>query len=210
MGAAVNITTLPTETGTSGLLTVTLSALETAGITKFGVLTFHDAVGDEWQDCAYFFSAQSLGVLSQSASSALAAMTGADLAMLVGITFSTTLSGLTIPANWTKVYLTIKAQVEYPDASSVLQLLITNPANAATDGVVYLNGIIATVITQPYGTLVVNQPAGTVAINVTDEGMALLPIGMYEYDLKCILADGSSTQLSAGGYCSVEYTETRS
>ena len=207
---ANNITTLPTETGTSGLLTVTLSAAETTGVTKFGILTFHDAADSEWQDCAYFLSAQSLGVLSQSASSATAAMTGSDLAIVKGISYGTTLSGLTIPATWHMIYFTVKSHPDTDeDAQSVIQMKVDVVPDAATDGIVYLNGTASTATTRAYGTLVVNQAAGTVAVAITDEGTALMPAGSYEYDLKCMLADGSSTQLSAGADCVVSYTDTR-
>lgn len=50
-GAAfVNLTILPTEQGTSGLLIISLSATETTGITKFAIIKFSDMAGDEWQD----------------------------------------------------------------------------------------------------------------------------------------------------------------
>jgi len=50
-GAAfANVTNLPTEIGTTGALLVSLTAAETTGITKFGILRCRDAAGDEWQD----------------------------------------------------------------------------------------------------------------------------------------------------------------
>lgn len=48
-----NLATLPTETDTSGLLTVSLSAAETTGITKFAIVKGSDAADDEWQDAVY-------------------------------------------------------------------------------------------------------------------------------------------------------------
>ena len=47
-GATANITNLPTEIGTTGILTVTLTASEMTA-DRVTVL-FHDQTGDEWQD----------------------------------------------------------------------------------------------------------------------------------------------------------------
>src|SRR4030067_497741 len=207
-GALNNLATLPVVTPAgSKILKITLSATEMNGSKV--LIVGSDVAGAEWQDVMIMVSTESLGTLSQTASSAVAAMTGSDLAMVIGITYNTTISGLTIPATWTKVYLTIKENDADLDASSILQLVVSNPADALVDGVVYINKVAATVVTIAYGTLVVNQAAGTVAIMVMDEGDLLLPAGKYGYDLKCHLADGTKNQLSAGGECSIEYTETR-
>jgi hypothetical protein len=54
-GAALgNITTLPTEIGTTGVLTISLSALEMA-YDRIGI-RFHDAAGSQWVDCGIWFS----------------------------------------------------------------------------------------------------------------------------------------------------------
>jgi hypothetical protein len=57
-GAQSNITSLPTHVAL-GQLTVSLSALETAGATKNITVTFHDAAGSEWLDCAYVIDVES-------------------------------------------------------------------------------------------------------------------------------------------------------
>lgn len=208
-GSLNNLATLPSATpAASKLLRVDLSAAEMTG-NQIMVL-FSDAADSEWQDAMVMISTMSLGVLSQTASSAVAAMTGSDLAMVCGITYSTTISGLTIPATWSKIYFTVKDDLDDSDAASVLQITDLATPDAAIDGIVYLNGVAATVTTRAYGSLVINQAGGTVAITVTDEGTALIPTGKYSYDLKCILAAGTTTQLSSGGYCTVELTETRS
>lgn len=48
-----NITTLPTEIGTSGMLTISLSAAET-NYDQIGI-KFHDAAGSQWQDTSIWF-----------------------------------------------------------------------------------------------------------------------------------------------------------
>jgi|GEM_PF-6803325 len=59
-GAFANIATLPTEIGSSGVITVTLSSTEMAA-DRVAVL-FHDASGSEWQDAlvTIYTAAQSL------------------------------------------------------------------------------------------------------------------------------------------------------
>lgn len=50
-GGFANLTTLPSEVGTSGLISVELSAAETRNIEKAAIIKFHDVAGSEWQDC---------------------------------------------------------------------------------------------------------------------------------------------------------------
>src|SRR4030043_1938559 len=55
--APQNITNLPVETGTSGIFTINLTATETAGITKYGILKFSDPDA-AWIDEAFLIDAE--------------------------------------------------------------------------------------------------------------------------------------------------------
>ena len=63
-GAFGNITALPTEIGTSGVLAVALSAGEMTADKV--VVRFHDALGDEWQDALVFIDTET-GTISEIA-----------------------------------------------------------------------------------------------------------------------------------------------
>jgi hypothetical protein len=146
--------------------------------------------------------------LTSSAAATVSAVSGTTLNMTIGATYSATISGLTIPATWIKMYLTIKQHDSYTDANSILQIIDLSTPDALVDGITYLNKVAATSIIKAYGSLVVTQAAGTVAITVTDDGTTLIPQGVYRWDLKCLLADGSSQVLSAEADCNVNYTVT--
>jgi len=133
---------------------------------------------------------------------------GASLTITNGVSFAATLSSLTIPATWSKVYLTAKSTQYHADADSVLQLMVTNPAASANDGIIVLNGA-AGGTSRTLGSLTVNQSAGTVAIVVQDNIDLSALVGLYEYDVKCLLADGTSQLLAAADDLTIALTPTR-
>lgn len=206
-GVAANITALPTVIATATkILVVTLTAAEMNG-NRICVL-FSDAAGAEWQDALVeIVTETAIGI--EAAVGATPAV-GTTLTLTIGVTYAATITGLTVPASWTKVYLTVKKKKAQADTDAVIQILKSNPADGDADGIKYLNAAAATVAQRAYGSLTVNQGAGTVAIAITDDGTLLLPGGDFTWDLKCLLSDGSSQVLSASGTCEIDYTETRS
>jgi len=130
---------------------------------------------------------------------------GDGLTLTRGVTFNATLSGLTIPATWTKIYLTAKKYNTDAVAKSVLQLVETNPGDA-DDGLLYLDGAAPTLATE--GSLTVDQVAGTIVIVIDDDASAdFSKIVRAGYDVKVLLADGTSEILTYGAFV-VILTET--
>jgi len=87
------------------------------------------------------------------------------------LSFSTTLSGLDIPADWEACYWTVKRSTDDPDAEALVQILESNPGDG-DDGVQVLAG--EAVEDGSDGSLTVNQAGGTVAIVLGDASTALL------------------------------------
>lgn len=133
--------------------------------------------------------------LTQTAAQASAAITGSTLAINIAVTYTATLSGLTIPATWTKMYFSLKLSKDYDDDDSDAQIIKSNPG-ADTDGLSVLMGATGTAA---YGSLTVDQSAGTVVIVIADEATALLTkrAAAY-YDIKVLLSDGTTQQLTEG------------
>jgi hypothetical protein len=155
------------------------------------------AAGDPW--------AAATRTLTSTAAATLAAITGSTLNITVAATYSATLSGLTIPASWTKMFFTVKRSPGDTDADSVIQIVKSNPG-VGTDGLKYLNGAAGTAA---QAGLTVTQATGVVDIVITDEATATLSQASQGYDLKVLLAAGTSQVLTAGA-CEVGLTETRS
>jgi hypothetical protein len=140
-----------------------------------------------------------------------AALTGAIMIVKRNITLSATLIELVIPGTWTRIYLTAKNLADEEDAKAVLQVVVSNPG-VGTDGLKYLNGAAAatwTGITAADASLVVDAAAGTILVTVSDEATALMGRGMYSYDVKCLLADGTSQELATTAPFLVEYAGTK-
>lgn len=143
--------------------------------------------------------ATSVAITAQSAGT-----TAGELPIIVGVTASGTFSGLTIPATWTKIWLTIKNEKGDADTSAVIQVLKSNPG-VGTDGLLYLNGAAGTAA---YASLTVDQAAGTVAYVIADEATIALSKATIGYDLKCLASTGVTTRLTSGT-APITLTETR-
>ena len=178
---------------------ITAAVVATGAIDADALAT--DAVTEIWSAASR--------TLTQSAAAVSAAVSGSSLNITIGATYSATISGLTISATWEHIYLTIKDMASDADANSIIQIMVTNPADAVNDGIMYLDKTAATVTTKAYGSLTIDQAGGTVTIAIKDEGTLLLPDGTYTYDIKQITSAGASTVLSASAGCIVGFTETR-
>jgi hypothetical protein len=133
--------------------------------------------------------------LTMTAAQALAALTGSTLTITNRVTFSQEISNLTIPATWSKIYLTFKKSRDYPDAAAALQWVVSSPAAASTDGIaVYAGNPGGT--SRTLGALTVDQPGGKITIGLQDDIDLALLAGDYEYDIKSLQADGSSVILT--------------
>lgn len=132
--------------------------------------------------------------LTQTAAQVAASVTGSDLAIVRAVTFEATLTGLTIPATWSKIYFTAKRYRAVADSEAVVQIVVSSPAAPLTDGLLRINRTAGTLA---HGSLVVDQALGTVGIVLADDASTLLVADAYVYDVKALLADGTSVLLTA-------------
>ena len=123
------------------------------------------------------------------------AISGTTLAITRAVSFDVTMTGMTIPSNWTKIYFTVKSNSSQADAVAQIQIVISNPDDAG-DGLLYANGAAASDATQ--GTLTVDQGAGDITITITDDQTEDFTAGNYNYDFKVITDESKSTILAAG------------
>lgn len=123
------------------------------------------------------------------------AISGTTLAITRAVSFDVTMTGMTIPSNWTKIYFTVKSNSSQADAVAQIQIVISNPDDAG-DGLLYANGAAAGDAAQ--GTLTVDQPGGDITITITDDQTEDFTAGNYNYDFKVITDESKSTILAAG------------
>jgi hypothetical protein len=121
---------------------------------------------------------------------------GPALSLVKAISFDVAITGLSIPANWAKIYFTVKANNSEADNKSLIQIVISNPS-AGSDGLLYLNAAAAASASD--GTLTVDQPGGNITISITDDGTSLLNSGSnYGYDIKVITSASKSSIIANG------------
>jgi len=137
--------------------------------------------------------------LPSTTAQASAASESGAIAAVAYATLSETVSGLSIPADWTKCIFTVKADLDDADSAALIQIVESNPGVAA-DGLLYLNGDDPTEesLTAADGSLTVDQSAQTVAIYLTDEAMAVLGFFGGFYDIKTVDADGDTLRQDYG------------
>jgi hypothetical protein len=118
--------------------------------------------------------------------SVITPVVGGVLTFTIGASFpSTAITGLTIAAAWTKYKFTLKRNADDTDAAAILQYVVSNPAAAATDGVLVVEGAAATVAQRTLASLVVTQAAGTIALPASALlTTALSPHASLVWDMK--------------------------
>lgn len=143
--------------------------------------------------------------LTSTAAVTTAAVTGSALTITRAATYSATLSGLTISASWTALYLTIKRSKKSLDSGAVLQIVVSNPAAAATDGALYVEGAAATATQRTQAGLTVDQAAGTVTIAIADDlAYALAEHTSVYYDVKELLGGTSASHILTASTVTIE------
>lgn len=148
--------------------------------------------------------------LTSSAAATTAAVSGSDLAISITTSYAATVTGLTIPSTWTKLWFTVKNDKDSEtDAQAILQVLVSNPAVGTTDGVQYVMAGAASASQRTLGSLTPDQAAGTVAIALDETLTAVLAKGDdLDWDIKCLESGGACTVLTEG-HCAIARTVTR-
>lgn len=145
--------------------------------------------------------------LTTPATQIVSAIENSELAIARNVDFDAVITGLSIPANWTKIYATIKRLKTDTDAKSQLQVAVRNPADPALDGLVFINKEPAGA-NRTRGALIASA-SGTIAWSIEDDVTSLLEVGDYSYDVKALTPSG--TILLAGSTDALIYdTETYS
>lgn len=103
---------------------------------------------------------------------------------------------VTVPAGWTKCYVTGKKDKDDPDTAALFQLVESNPG-AGGDGLLYLNGAAAQAAN--LGNLIVDEDNNQVQFTLTDNATAQIKkLQTGFWDIKFLKSDGSSTRPVAG------------
>lgn len=141
--------------------------------------------------------------LTQSAASVLAAVTGEDIAVARGTTWSISLTNIGALTNYDTVYLTVKESDSHKDTQAILKVY-----NHATTGLIRFNG--AAPISVANGKITITDiPTGDITITVQEaETVNAIP-GEYLYDIKGVDNDGNVDLLSSGGKFTIVADITR-
>jgi hypothetical protein len=146
------------------------------------VMGAYDSVGpDVWGN--------TIRTLTQSAAAVVAAVSGSDITILRGDSWSATLTGLGDISARTKLWFTVKNRSDHTDSEAIVQI-------EETAGLVYLNGAAGT---PAAGDITVNdEVTGSITITLTAAATAALTVrsGLL-YDVQMLTASGVTT-LTAG------------
>lgn len=117
------------------------------------------------------------------------------LTITKAVTLNTGALDVTVPAGWTKCYVTGKASKNTLDSAALFQIVESNPG-VAGDGLLFLNGAAAE--DEAQGSATVDEGNNQVAFSLTDNVTALMAKQNGYWDIKFLVGDGSSTRPVAG------------
>lgn len=211
-GAFANITDLPVQIGSTGVLKVSLTATEMNADRV--AIKFHDAAGDEWADLLVTFSTVQVvamtdpldiwahvpRTLTQTAAQIDDALMGDMITITRDATLHVSLTGLGSLAGRTRLYFTVKGSMELADTASLVQI-------EETDGLIYINSQEAE--DNNLGEIiVVDESAGNVNITLEAGATARLPIvSALAYDIKMLI--GTEAVEMATGVARIQSIPTR-
>ena len=195
--------------------TTTYSAFTTTGVAETAVLgTYHAASGITVPDAGAYVIfgtaatdyaettvdsavwSAAIRTLTSTAEDTTAAVTGSALSLSIGASYSKTISSLTIPATWAKAWFTVKNALAPNDTKAIIQIMVSNPASALTDGLLTINGTSTALAN---GSLALDTGAGTATIDIIDtSGIPASGSNVnWYYDIKVKLSTGRFQQLTA-------------
>jgi len=131
--------------------------------------------------------------LTQTAAEVMAAISGSDLVIYRGDSWSAALTGLGDISARSKLYFTLKSNNRQTDAEAMVQI-------EETDGLIVLNGTAMTGTDVLNGSLVVNDEVNgnvTLALAATVTAQLECAEGLL-YDIQVVNADGAVHTLTAG------------
>jgi hypothetical protein len=203
-GSFVNIDALPSEIGSSGVLTLNLMSAE-MGADRV-VVKFHDVAGAEWRDLLVIIQTVSTQLddlapedmwahtprtLTQSAAVIASTVAGSIITFHRGDSFSADLTGLGDISGRTKLWFTVKAGQEHADTLSIVQI-------EESAGLLYLNGADASARSSNGAITVTDAVAGDITITLDEvETDDLVPVRSLYYDVQMLTAAGAIRTLTA-------------
>ena len=137
--------------------------------------------------------------LTQSAASVMAAVSGSDLSIRRGDSFSTSITGLGDISGRTKLWFTIKEKGSDMDSAAIVQV-------EETAGLLYINGGVAA--TSGNSTITVDdEVAGDITITLNEvETAKLKPNNSLIYDVQVLDSSGVLTLSAAGAIVPADVT----
>jgi hypothetical protein len=132
---------------------------------------------------------------------------GSVLTVTIGATFAATIGSLTLSGAYTLMDFSLKRSADDTDANAILRIRVSNPAAAATDGALIVEGVAATAGQRILAGLTVTAGAGTVALAATAALTAALSThAALVWDLKQWTA--AAQTVVATGTALVQHTPT--
>jgi hypothetical protein len=133
-------------------------------------------------------SSVSVGTVTIPAAAAVNAVDRSAVTVYRGTTWTIALTDLGDLTGWTKIYFTARKNVNDEDSKSLTQVMVTNPASGANDGLQYFDGVAASDKTKGSIT-VVDLDDGDITI-VVDISVTKCDAQKIVYDVKVLDADG--------------------
>jgi hypothetical protein len=143
--------------------------------------------------------------LTMSAAEVEAALTGSDITIRRGDTYSLSLTGLGNLTGYTSLWFTIKDDYSLADSEALTQ--VRKNASGLDDGLIYIN---RTVATASHGSITVDDAdTGAITITLDEVATKLLPVGDgYKYDVQILRSDSVTTLTIANCEVLADYTRT--
>jgi hypothetical protein len=152
----------------------------------------------------------SMRTLTSTAEETAAAQAGAAISITKGVSYSKEINNIAYPPGWIALLMTAKRSTTHPDSAAVLQMRLSNPPSAESDGVIILSGLTDHGV-RDKGGLSPSEIDSTLTITLAASVTALLSLEptTTAYDLKFIMPDDDAIKPFSSAPFGVVATETK-
>lgn len=214
--AFINLNTLPTVVPAGGIqVKIDLSASE---MSAEAVMIIWDDPDDTWEtDGIVIFTIDQASsgltasdvwsygtrTLTMTATEIENALTGANLSLIRGDTYTVSITGLGDLTGYDAILMTAKDDYSAADSEALFQVRLNNPSTS--DGLIYAWNLSSP--TASYGSITVdNLTAGNITVYIDEEITKYFPVANYHYDIQLIRNSVVTTLVIAELAVTEDYT----
>ena len=190
---------------TTGFYTESIAITATNGFEHRKVYTVYISATVDSDTGGFAYNFTALTYPSWTAGAVSAAVSASSITQYQGTRWVIPLTIEDI-TGYSKVWFTVKSAQSHADTASLVQVVVTEPADAVNDGLLYINGVAGT---KSRGSITVNSVTSITVTVYGVETAKLTPASDLFYDVKALVDATAGPDIVGEGIFTIDAVTTR-